>query len=65
MSCLELLYLSIEGIPFIIRFKTQNVKNINLNIPIGIEGIPFIIRFKTILEKSILSKEEVLKVFHL
>ena len=44
---LIIVILSIEGIPFIIRFKTQtlNLQNIHFQ---SIEGIPFIIRFKTI-----------------
>ena len=37
----------IEGIPFIIRFKTQPYQKLTFDIE-GIEGIPFIIRFKTI-----------------
>ena len=36
----------IEGIPFIIRFKTIADVDANPLYP-GIEGIPFIIRFKT------------------
>ena len=39
--------ISIEGIPFIIRFKTDANPTANLIFQ-GIEGIPFIIRFKTI-----------------
>ena len=38
--------LGIEGIPFIIRFKTQLGEWFEA-IEQGIEGIPFIIRFKT------------------
>ena len=38
---------SIEGIPFIIRFKTTNMSFGRVSILDGIEGIPFIIRFKT------------------
>ena len=42
----NILVLSIEGIPVIIRFKT--VKSFpNSIITSGIEGIPVIIRFKT------------------
>ena len=41
-------YVSIEGIPFITRFKTIDVPISIQNTPIeGIEGIPFITRFKT------------------
>ena len=36
----------IEGIPFIIRFKTETLLKL-VEICDGIEGIPFIIRFKT------------------
>ena len=36
----------IEGIPFIIRFKTP-ITCLLQNVTIRIEGIPFIIRFKT------------------
>ena len=42
------LYLKgIEGIPFIIRFKTCNITIISNYWIYCIEGIPFIIRFKT------------------
>ena len=37
---------SIEGIPFITRFKTKIDAKININ-SASIEGIPFITRFKT------------------
>ena len=40
--------MSIEGIPFIIRFKTDDKFSVWTQI-ISIEGIPFIIRFKTFL----------------
>ena len=48
---------SIEGNPFIIRFKTlQFVILFLVRIPLSIEGNPFIIRFKTLyLQVSILS----------
>ena len=39
--------LSIEGIPFIIRFKTFMHLLKNALLCESIEGIPFIIRFKT------------------
>ena len=40
---------SIEGNPFIIRFKTlQFVILFLVRIPLSIEGNPFIIRFKTL-----------------
>ena len=39
--------LSIEGIPFIIRFKTSTNPKLSPGISC-IEGIPFIIRFKTV-----------------
>ena len=40
---------SIEGNPFIIRFKTlQFVILFLVRIPLSIEGNPFIIRFKTV-----------------
>ena len=39
---------SIEGIPFIIRFKTKAIKCTLDGDEYCIEGIPFIIRFKTI-----------------
>ena len=46
---MKLAYLSIEGNPFIIRFKTTNGLSIDLTaLSIGIEGNPFIIRFKTL-----------------
>ena len=38
---------SIEGNPFIIRFKTLNNSYQKLNFSLSIEGNPFIIRFKT------------------
>ena len=37
----------IEGNPFIIRFKTQDMEGIANVFAKGIEGNPFIIRFKT------------------
>ena len=37
---------SIEGYPFIIRFKTKGLSGV-CNAPFSIEGYPFIIRFKT------------------
>ena len=40
--------IGIEGIPFIIRFKTEIVIENTLEY-YSIEGIPFIIRFKTLL----------------
>ena len=40
---------SIEGIPVIIRFKTEGSFK-QLISYVGIEGIPVIIRFKTIME---------------
>ena len=44
------LKLSIEGYPFIIRFKTDNdvLFENEFKITGGIEGYPFIIRFKTL-----------------
>ena len=56
--------LGIEGIPFIIRFKTfaSAIEFITL---LCIEGIPFIIRFKTLSKTSALLVTKVLKVFHL
>ena len=39
--------MSIEGYPFIIRFKTYGLKDINDFLSKSIEGYPFIIRFKT------------------
>ena len=55
----------IEGIPFIIRFKTSLLST-SPSLYVGIEGIPFIIRFKTrntkVYNRAI---AEVLKVFHL
>ena len=44
--------MSIEGIPFIIRFKTE-VEEFVRKANAGIEGIPFIIRFKTIIENIV------------
>ena len=38
----------IEGIPFIIRFKTKSKLFYKLMLLACIEGIPFIIRFKTV-----------------
>ena len=39
---------SIEGIPLITRFKTQDVYNIaTMRLHMSIEGIPLITRFKT------------------
>ena len=38
---------SIEGIPFITRFKTPKSSIFYLDGDMGIEGIPFITRFKT------------------
>ena len=38
--------MSIEGIPVIIRFKTEEPEAVS-NESVGIEGIPVIIRFKT------------------
>ena len=38
---------SIEGIPVIIRFKTQRLEENARKRQLGIEGIPVIIRFKT------------------
>ena len=40
----------IEGIPFIIRFKTEKEKRTYCFKLGGIEGIPFIIRFKTLIQ---------------
>ena len=42
---------SIEGIPFITRFKTLNIYCLFYYID-GIEGIPFITRFKTLENKK-------------
>ena len=42
------MYDSIEGYPFIIRFKTQ-LLNFSYFPPLSIEGYPFIIRFKTLI----------------
>ena len=39
--------ISIEGNPFIIRFKTLKTLLFLQNRPLSIEGNPFIIRFKT------------------
>ena len=39
--------ISIEGYPFIIRFKTLKPPNISRVALYCIEGYPFIIRFKT------------------
>ena len=44
---------SIEGIPFIIRFKTISIFSTFNLIASCIEGIPFIIRFKTYKNKHI------------
>ena len=44
----NLFLLCIEGIPFIIRFKTSQLRILHLDNH-SIEGIPFIIRFKTTL----------------
>ena len=41
------LIVSIEGNPFIIRFKTMDYLKGRLELIEGIEGNPFIIRFKT------------------
>ena len=43
----QVYYLSIEGIPVIIRFKTEYVPADTKSLDRGIEGIPVIIRFKT------------------
>ena len=40
-------YSCIEGIPFIIRFKTRATEDGYFLLELRIEGIPFIIRFKT------------------
>ena len=46
---LRILDVCIEGIPFIIRFKTsKSMKTAEHISKQGIEGIPFIIRFKTL-----------------
>ena len=42
-----LLFLSIEGIPLITRFKTPVITDKTLAIFVSIEGIPLITRFKT------------------
>ena len=57
---------SIDGIPFITRFKTENPP-LSFTICFSIEGIPFITRFKTIIEKYVEYNPyyRVLKVFHL
>ena len=55
---------SIEGNPFIIRFKTSFEENLTNNL--GIEGNPFIIRFKTIYFDAGTGRGVgVLKVIHL
>ena len=41
---------NIEGNPFIIRFKTQNLLSFTNFLSFYIEGNPFIIRFKTPLD---------------
>ena len=51
---------SIEGIPFIIRFKTLSDRSSFVTLYSSIEGIPFIIRFKTlILFKSTISNPSI------
>ena len=40
---------SIEGIPLITRFKTDEALTIAVNAQSSIEGIPLITRFKTLL----------------
>ena len=46
MPCIVCCY-DIEGNPFIIRFKTKDIKKCCNNWCWNIEGNPFIIRFKT------------------
>ena len=46
------IFLSIEGIPVIIRFKTPLISFLSNTCRISIEGIPVIIRFKTALVSS-------------
>ena len=58
----------IEGIPFIIRFKTIDKETWDKFYAKSIEGIPFIIRFKTFNTSKlfyIVILLIVLKVFHL
>ena len=59
--------ISIEGYPFIIRFKTPATPyTSNYDYLSGIEGYPFIIRFKTSIPSSELNINiVVLKVIHL
>ena len=61
-----MLQLSIEGNPFIIRFKTIHDMKCNPK-TYSIEGNPFIIRFKTaeILASGKFMESTVLKVIHL
>ena len=64
MACLAVS--SIEGIPFIIRFKTYFVNTLFDYNNFSIEGIPFIIRFKTPTNSiTTVNITAVLKVFHL
>ena len=55
---------SIEGNPFIIRFKTE-YEELAANLFECIEGNPFIIRFKTNIIRVEFHHPNVLKVIHL